>query len=265
MYMWGFLQVIEKIFIGDVRLQPFYESLHRVSVRGMNYMQSQEITKTGEIFAMTYAKSKVHEGKVILFDVGANRGQFTRQIIKVFQRNFQLYSFEPSSNAFNDLTRNDWGPGNDVKLYQMGLGKQSGTLTLYRPGSLFGTAYPLSDDDQADQEIIQVNTLDQFCLENQVYEIFYLKIDVEGGEYDVLTGARDMVKNRRVKFIQFEYGPNSMQARVFLKDFFQMLSGYQIYRIVKNGLRPIQTYNEILEIPLTSNFLAELKYDLVEK
>ena len=49
-----------------------------------------------------------------------------------------------------------------------------------------------------------------------------------------------------------------MISRVFLKDFFELLKDYQIYRIVKNGLRKL-SYNELIEIPLTSNFIAELR------
>jgi hypothetical protein len=90
------------------------------------------------------------------------------------------------------------------------------------------------------------------------FSIYFLKIDVEGAEMDVLAGANQLIKNKKIKFLQFEYGPNCIISKVFLKDFFLLLENYTIYRILKNGLRPL-VYNEILEIPLTSNYVAELK------
>ena len=54
-----FLLKAEKSIYGRIKLQPFFESLHRISIRGMNYMQSQAIGQTGEIGAMTYAMQSI--------------------------------------------------------------------------------------------------------------------------------------------------------------------------------------------------------------
>lgn len=78
---------IEKFLIGKITLQPFYENLHRISIWGMNYMQSQDIHETGEIGAMRFAHSKKPNGTVVMFDVGANKGQFVSEITKIFKKN----------------------------------------------------------------------------------------------------------------------------------------------------------------------------------
>ena len=100
-----FLERIERSLIGKIQLQPFYESLHRISIRGMNYMQSQAIHRTGEIGAMKYVKDKRGKEHVTLFDIGANTGQFTYEMAKIFEKNFTLHTFEPSKKAYDELIK----------------------------------------------------------------------------------------------------------------------------------------------------------------
>jgi FkbM family methyltransferase len=259
MFMKKFLDRIERTLIGKIRLQPFYESLHRISIRGMNYMQSQEIHMTGEIGAMTYAKEKRGSEQLILFDVGANTGQFARTMAKIFEQNFTLHSFEPSKRAYNELVKKTGNDDGHLIFHNVGFSDQEKQVSLFNSGSLFGTVYPLENVDKEHEEIDLI-TLDKFCREHAIKEIFYLKIDVEGAELDVLKGGQNMIESNKIRFIQFEFGPNNLEAKVSMKDFFKILKNYHIYRIVKNGLRRIEAYNEIIEIPLTSNFFAERKY-----
>ena len=111
--------------------------------------------------------------------------------------------------------------------------------------------------DQAEE--VSVNTLDGFCKKNNISTIDFLKIDVEGNEYKVLLGAQKMIKAGKISFIQFEFGGTDIDARIFFFDFFKLLSGnYNLYRILKNGLWPINHYKETDEIFFTTNYLAVL-------
>jgi len=247
---------IEKSLIGKIQLQPLYESLHRISIRGMNYMQSQDINKTGEINAMKYALSQhKNNDSTVLFDVGANNGQFVSYMSDIFPDNFNIFSFEPSGKAFDILTSKINKP--NIALYNHGFSSVEKEIELYHSGKLVGTAYPIGESE-VEPEKISVKRIDDFCQKENIEAIYYLKVDVEGAEFDVLKGATELLRNNKVKFIQFEYGPNCMVSRIFLKDFFELLINYDIYRILKNGIRRLQ-YNEVIEIPLTGNFLAELK------
>lgn len=59
----------------------------------------------------------------------------------------------------------------------------------------------------------------------------------------------------RPKLIQFEFGIASVEACIFMKDFFALLPHYDIYRVLQNGIRKIK-YNEYAELLLTTNYLA---------
>jgi hypothetical protein len=50
----------------------------------------------------------------------------------------------------------------------------------------------------------RVQTLDGFCHENAIERIDLLKIDVEGGELDVLRGSRQMLEQRRIGLVYVE-------------------------------------------------------------
>ena len=55
---------------------------------------------------------------------------------------------------------------------------------------------------------VKVISLDNFCKINEIKQIDFLKIDVEGYEYKVLLGARDIIKN--VKYVMLEVQKNDM-------------------------------------------------------
>ena len=77
---------------------------------------------------------------------------------------------------------------------------------------------------------------------------------------NALLGAAQMLKKKKIQFIQFEFGGCNIDSRTFFQDFWYLLKDdYQFYRIVRNGLQPINGYSEALEIFMTINFLLELK------
>jgi hypothetical protein len=102
-----------------------------------------------------------------------------------------------------------------------------------------------------------MRTLDEYCREKNISRIDFLKLDVEGHELKALAGAKEMLSAGKIDRIQFEFGGCDIDSRSFFQDFFYLLQNrYDIFRILKNGLRPIKKYEETEEIFLTTNFLA---------
>jgi len=65
-----------------------------------------------------------------------------------------------------------------------------------------------------------------------------------------------MITAGKIPYIQFEFGVASIEARIFMKDFFKLLTGYHIYRVLPRGLVKLDRYSEYLELFLTTNYLA---------
>ena len=246
------LIIAEETFLGRLWLQPFFEMLHRVSLRGMYYNQRQHIKKSGEIHAMIYANQKSLNKDKIIFDVGANTGEWTQIALKVFP-GAKFHIFEPSLSLNKSLKK--FSNNENVIINQFGISNDKGNMKLYNSGELIASSYPLNKTSTFEE--IKVKTIESYCTENGIENIFYLKIDVEGNEFKVLEGCAELLNKNKVKFIQFEFGPNHVVSGNFLKDFFVILKNYKIHRIVRGGLREI-LYNEINEILLTVNYLAEL-------
>jgi len=106
-------------------------------------------------------------------------------------------------------------------------------------------------------EAIKLTTIDAYCAENQIERIHFLKLDIEGHELNALNGAKKMIKDNRIDFIQFEFGGCNIDSRTYFQDFYYFLKdNYTIYRILKDGIYELSNYKEIYEIFITTNFLA---------
>jgi FkbM family methyltransferase len=248
-----------KLLIGRLGYQPFYESLHRISLRGMNYGQNDSSETNGERWVMNYIKdlnAKIKKNNLVIFDVGANKGQYVSSLITIFPKS-KIYCFEPSPAAFT-LLQEKISTQTNIQTFQLGLGNRQEKLSLQYDldGSVTASFKPMNETLK--QVSVDVTTLDQFCEEKKIHEIDLLKIDVEGFELFVLQGAKRMISEKRIKRIQFEFGQNNITHGIYLKHFFDLLSNYTINRIVKNGIRKIP-YSKEFEIILTTNYLAELR------
>ena len=92
------------------------------------------------------------------------------------------------------------------------------------------------------------------------YVIDFLSIDLEGHEYDVLIGSKNMLESKKIGIIQYEFGGCNIDSRTYFQDFWYLLNNnYYIYRLLKNGLKKIRQYEEEQERFLTSTFLSVLK------
>ncbi len=72
-------------------------------------------------------------------------------------------------------------------LENMGLGSFDGTLN-YNANGFYGNAWYAGGKDKA-----QVITLDTYVYEKKIPRVDFIKLDVEGAEYDTLRGARTII------------------------------------------------------------------------
>ncbi len=109
-------------------------------------------------------------------------------------------------------------------------------------------------------EPINVNcsTLDTFCFEKNIHHIDFLKIDTEGSELAVLSGAQKLLKAQQIKQIQFEYGGTYTDAKITLKQVMTLLTHYKyvLFRVFDSGLIHITNWNDTLENYAYSNYIA---------
>lgn len=252
-------------FLGRKSLQFVWQKLHRLSLYGMNYGRSGDIDTSGEQQVFKLIKKQfLRKASGVYLDCGANIGEYVLELVDNVNRNSLIYAFEPGRIPFSELELKTKALKN-VKVVQKGVGDKNETLELYsnavntkhssmfrRDMSHWGQEFSL-----AIPEKIEIIRLDQFLIEKGHEHIDFMKIDVEGFEMNCLKGLGAFLTEGRVDMIQFEFGVATIDAKVYFKDFFQLLNGqYKIYRILKDGFYLIHEYDEILEVFITTNYLV---------
>jgi hypothetical protein len=98
---------------------------------------------------------------------------------------------------------------------------------------------------EPDQHVVDVIDLDTFSRDHDISIIHLLKIDTEGHELEVLKGAANMLRENRIRAIQFEFNEMNVVSRVFFKDFCDLLPNYKFYRMLSHGLGPLDPYSPL--------------------
>lgn len=234
------------------RFQPLYRKLHTLSLLGMNYGGAAR--KDSERLVLDRLNATP-----VVFDGGANIGDYVDKVLKTRPR-AQIYAFEPAADSFKALAARF---PSGVHLHEAALSDNDGEATLYsdEPMSESASIFPQQrwhwtvPAEFEPQGSVRTLTVDRVCAENAIERIDLLKLDVEGAEIAALRGAPQMLAEHRIGLIQFEYGLPALSARVCLRDFFELLEGWTIHRLVRDGLVPI-AYDGRWEIACATNYVA---------
>ena len=248
---------------GKKSMQGIYNSLFRLSLWGLNYGNGGDFKDSGELHVLKFIKEKLKGEKYpVIFDVGSNIGNYSKNVANIFKDNFTIHSFEPSQKTFEIYLRTVAGIANIIPN-NFGLSDTEADLTLYSNVEASGLAslyqrnlqhFGISMDKS---EKIKLSTIDHYCNKMAINRINFLKLDIEGHELSALRGAKQMIEGNNIDFIQFEFGGCNIDSRTYFQDFFYLLKDrYRIYRILTNGLAEIPNYNETNEIFITINYLA---------
>lgn len=247
-------KLIKKIFFGKKILQPFFRRLFDISIEGMNIgTGGGSLYKNGELFTAKYALSK--EQTPVVFDVGAQGGDYIKEILKLTKSGAKIYAFEPCSKAY-EVLKNTLNHKVSVIKSALGDSEGEGEAVFYHPDNISGlSTLHKPHEGISGSEKVQIQTIDNFCKTNNIKNVTLLKLDVEGNELACLKGAKQMLPH--IKYIQFEFSASSRDSRTYFRDIFDFLSDYKIYRILRDGLYEIKSPEKITELLFTTNYLAE--------
>ena len=199
----------------------------------------------------------------ILLDIGANIGEYTQEVLKMFPK-IDAFLFEPSS-VNQSILHNKFKIFPNVKLIDYALSNSNGKQKLYfdksgsRLASLAKRRLDHFNINMNNSEDIETRRFDDFWKTTEYKNdtiIDYVKIDVEGYELYVLEGFGELIYNMRI--IQFEFGGANIDTRTFFQDFWYFFKekGFSIFRITPIGIMPIIRYSEIDEFFSITNYIA---------
>ena len=101
---------------------------------------------------------------------------------------------------------------------------------------------------------------DDFIKENNIVSIDFLKLDVEGAEYDALLGFENAFKEGIIKLVQFEYGFINISTKKLLIDYYTFFEahGYILGKVFPKNVE-FRNYNVKHEDFIGPNFIAVKK------
>lgn len=166
-------------------------------------------------------QSLVTSKEPIIFDVGAHKGESILFFSKLFP-NILIHSFEPDPETFQELSKLS---KENVSCHNLAFSDTSGPSSFFK-NSLSHTSSLLKVNLESKDSIKLCNTrdnaaefqktaksfnneikittsrLDQFCELHKINHIDLLKIDTQGAEAKVLSGAGSFLKNVEIVVLE---------------------------------------------------------------
>lgn len=191
-------------------------------------------------------------GKPVIFDVGAYKGGYSDYVLEKLPKAACLL-FEPNTQLFETIKHNH--------KYNILLSDHEGKESFYRCLNKADELSSIFDRDVFNQvdyvgESKTCDTVDGISFKNGILQIDFLKIDVEGAELKVLIGAASMLLDKRIHFIQVEYGGTYPDAGITFVDVMRFVGqfGYRAYELVGDKLHEL-TEENFVEDYRFANFL----------
>lgn len=145
-----------------------------------------------------------------VLDIGGNIGQFSITLSTVLNRKVDIDVFEPNPAAFELLAKNT-APHQNIRIYNLGLGKRGKTKMFYEPGrSAIGSMFKQNAGSDGRVKPVDIEVVDDISAQTGSSKYDLIKIDVEGYEYDLL---------KSIKPVQTDYLFIEVSCRGRHKDF----------------------------------------------
>lgn len=168
-------------------------------------------------------KELIKEGDTVI-DIGANIGYYTLLFSRLVGKTGKVYSFEPDKNNFEILEKNiKENKISNVKYYNVALNSYDGTVNF--------NIHPVNNGGHSIENINGSRgsvIVDCFKLDTIIKDenIKLIKIDVEGAERKVLTGASKILSNNKCIIIGEYTDGNNKYEDLLENNSYILFDGY---------------------------------------
>ncbi|MBD0360023.1 MAG: FkbM family methyltransferase [Nitrososphaeraceae archaeon] len=169
------------------------------------------------------------EGDTVV-DVGAHIGKYTIVASKMVGSKGKVIAIEAHPANYDVLKKNiALNKLNNVIALNFAVHSKEGMVKLYEPGQEEGfTIYNTIMNDRKTSNKqnyieVQAKMLDSIFLENAIKEVNWIKIDVEGAEFDVLNGARNILSRSKDLSILIEIHNLGVKHRNLYEPIIELL------------------------------------------
>ena len=146
----------------------------------------------------------------VVFDIGGYIGDFSEKIFNKFGCN--IYLFEPSSSFYKKCLER-FKDNKNIFCFNYGLGNLNGDFVLSNDNEASSIKRKISNNEG---ETIKIKKISDIIVEQRINKIDLMKINIEGGEYELLSylineNLISKINNIQVQFHNFI--PNAEKKR----------------------------------------------------
>ena len=226
-------------------------------------------SRNGEYFVIQKFIDLCGSNKIIIFDIGANKGVWSSYVKEIINNCKDLKSvfhlFEPATDSYNYLV------GENLErsfiINRNAVSSDGGGVVLRIRGQYAGTNSLFDEPNDAFRAIenVEAITISSYCDLNNISKIDFIKIDTEGNDFRVILGAKSLIEQGKIEAIQFEYNHRWIYSRFFLKDVFDLISTahYALCKIHGNYLEVFEEWHPEMDRFFETNYLIIKKSSLV--
>ena len=223
-------------------------------------MTTHEIEKSGEEWLLE--RLGPHCRTVV--DVGANRGTWSAAVLRHARELDRLVAYEPGRRAA-EILRQRLGGRPELLVVDRALSDHSAAAERFYelPDGANTSSFSPPTEAGAVATSVVVSTLDTEAERLGLQQIDLLKVDAEGHDFAVLRGARRLLAEDRIRFVQWEYsdvwipsGATLAATLAYMSDF-----GYRSLLLKADGLYRFD-YDFFGEFFTFSNFVSVREHDL---
>lgn len=193
-----------------------------------------------ELPSVRFIRRVIAPGDVVA-DVGAQIGYITLAMATFDVGKITVHAFEPEPLNIQRLRDNiALNPGVDVRIVEKAVSDANGAIRLYlSKDHNAGTHSTISGGTNVSEEFVEIPavTLDHYVREQGISALRLIKIDVEGGEYEVIKGASETLTTLR-PIVLMELSDALQETRGFSTVEFKKLMkqfGYSAFTIADDG------------------------------
>lgn len=179
----------------------------------------------------------IQDGDIVI-DVGANIGEYSLIAAQKVKQNGQVISIEPLKETVQTLKNNfQLNNFSNFEIINKVIGNETKKVNLYK--QLDGGTMGFVDSSLTGRNFnkageVEMTTIDEILLTRNLENVKVMKIDIEGYEFELLKGAKESLKNKKIKNLIIEVHVNYLKEKgISEKQFYDYLreQGYVVNMI----------------------------------
>lgn len=185
---------------------------------------------------------------IVVYDVGANTGYYGILTATVGKGRVKVFSFEPVKEHV-DIMRESLKLNhleNKITVFPVALSNDDGEISIFLSGTGSTIVKGFMNVAEDNQRNVAVKKMDGLILANDMDLPDFIKIDIEGAEYNMLCGSKETIaKSRPIIFVEiiahvqngkrvFNNTQSTATLNLLRNDF-----GYAVFCLVDDKLKKV--------------------------